>query len=76
MSGQYKKQSLVVLCGDQGGRTFLWVGKVFLLMFLLSPIRNWDIEQLEYVQFMKVTKDISVVDRALGWVCLRWATGG
>jgi len=71
--GQYKKQSFVVMRGnDEGGRV-LWVGKI-LLLFRLSYTGSSETEEFAYVQYMEVSKPISGVDRALGCVCLRRAT--
>lgn len=68
-----KKQSFVVLKGEEEGETVLWVAKV-LLLFKLSATGYGDIQEFAYVQYMEVTDAVSGVDRALDCVCLRWAT--
>ena len=71
--GQYKKQSFVVLKGEEEGEQVSWVAKV-LLLFRLSATGLGDIQEFAYVQYMEVTDAITGVDRALDCVCLRWAT--
>ena len=71
--GQYRKQSFVVLKGEEEGEKVLWVAKV-LLLFKLSATGHGDIQEFAYVQYMEVTDAVTGVDRALDCVCLRWAT--
>lgn len=71
--GQYKKQSFVVLKGEEQDEKVLWVAKV-LLLFRLCATRVGNIQEFAYVQYMEVTDAITGADRALDCLCLRWAT--
>lgn len=59
--------------GEQDGRKVLWMGKV-LPLFRPRTSGKWDIEELEYFQFMEAKKAISGLDRALGCVFVLGAT--
>ena len=56
-SGQYKKQSFVVMRGEQDGRQVLWIGKD-LLLFRLRTAGSPHAEEFAYVQYMDVTRAI------------------
>ena len=70
----HKKQSFVVVQGDQN-KEFkpVWVAHVLLLFYLQLP-RDKEPRQYAFVQYMEVTKPLNGVDEALDCVCLRWST--
>ena len=68
------KQSFVLIRSEENEtECTLWVAKV--LLFVRMDVNNTSVKSdYAFVQYMEVTNPVTEVDKALGCVCLRWAT--